>query len=718
MESQDPPIIRPIPRRTFEITPASTESSNSPTPDVNPYFLDARYNGDAPPATPSRSRSLLNLTSSTLFGIYSTPSGSFGDREDPVTPCGTGADGDSARQSMEDVQPISKERIPQWITPSHGNHVGFKNLILPLVLRTILLFVFGIAYGTIVTRLHDNRHVAPVRVEGFDRSDWRYLTFWGIAGVGLGSLLPWVDFLWEDRLESEEVVDTKEKKCSTGANGVASETSDKAGNGLAADWNPAVRSVGAFVGIAFAIRKLPWQSTLQVSLTLALVNPVLWYLIDRSKAGFLLSSVVGLAGTALLLGINPKIVPAPATASSNASITLDIFFKAISHIFISFQPPTMSAPSPYLSLRDSTIKSSAYHNGSSASSELATGHIFTSFASQNVNEIKAMPKRSLSRPSIESRGRSQSHQSKRRLVSRSRSDEGVRSRYSPRSPHRTEKKCEPSMPEFPPLPELGKCSYELERDGEMPRLKLLEMPTEYSMIKIGAVDKSQRYKHGKYAYWKVVMTLNPIISLRTVDFEGNPIGTASFEPLFDLSTKSTFLRKLRDPWLEFNTRIREINEEERRAWEKLELQREVLAEFASKGHFDGIGEYHSPERTELADYRKPPSGKKKEAKAEGFQKGGRPMRIVNVGDPRNGGRSMQIMGVGNPRKGEEAVGWREDGIEIGAEVTLLRKRLSEHESRLEELESRDLLYSTRVDELERELRMLKRDFDLAMQAGG
>jgi hypothetical protein len=252
MESQDPPIIRPIPRRTFEITPASTESSNSPTPDVNPYFLDARYNSDAPPATPSRSRSLLNL-SSTLFGIYSTTSGSFGDREDPATLGGAGADGGSARQSMEDVRPISKERIPQRITPSHGNHVGFKNLILPLALRTILLFVFGIAYGTIVTRLHDNRHVAPVRVEGFDRSGWRYLTFWGIAGVGLGSLLPWVDFLWEDRLESEEVVDTKEKKCSTGADGVASETSDKADNGLAADWNPAVRSVGAFVGIAFAI---------------------------------------------------------------------------------------------------------------------------------------------------------------------------------------------------------------------------------------------------------------------------------------------------------------------------------------------------------------------------------------------------------------------------------------------------------------------------------
>ena len=51
-----------------------------------------------------------------------------------------------------------------------------------------------------------------------------------------------------------------------------------------------------------------------MSLTLALVNPVLWYLVDRSKAGFLVSSVVGLAGMALCLGINPNMVPPPAAA--------------------------------------------------------------------------------------------------------------------------------------------------------------------------------------------------------------------------------------------------------------------------------------------------------------------------------------------------------------------------------------------------------------------
>ena len=42
--------------------------------DTNPQYLQAKPNkdgGPSTPSTPSRTRSLLNLTSSTLFGIYS-----------------------------------------------------------------------------------------------------------------------------------------------------------------------------------------------------------------------------------------------------------------------------------------------------------------------------------------------------------------------------------------------------------------------------------------------------------------------------------------------------------------------------------------------------------------------------------------------------------------------------------------------------------------------
>lgn len=41
---------------------------------------------------------------------------------------------------------------------------------------------------------------------------------------------------------------------------------------------------------------------------------MLWYLVDRSKPGFLLSALVGIAGTAVLLGLNPDMVPAAPAA--------------------------------------------------------------------------------------------------------------------------------------------------------------------------------------------------------------------------------------------------------------------------------------------------------------------------------------------------------------------------------------------------------------------
>lgn len=73
-------------------------------------------------------------------------------------------------------------------------------------------------------------------------------------------------------------------------------------------------------------RRLPWQSTLQVSLTLALVNPVMWYLIDRSRTGFALSTIVGVSGAAALISTKPDVIPSPATARSS-----NIFIAGVSY---------------------------------------------------------------------------------------------------------------------------------------------------------------------------------------------------------------------------------------------------------------------------------------------------------------------------------------------------------------------------------------------------
>ena len=122
----------------------------------------------------------------------------------------------------------------------------------------------------IVTHLHDDQGLAPVMVEGIDRWSWGYLMFWGLAGVGLGSLLPWVDILWDNVVEKYQEKEKKkgqhrekQDKDVWGSSESTSEDEDQRpsrtpGSSLGADWNPVVRSIGAFIGIAFAIVCYTW----------------------------------------------------------------------------------------------------------------------------------------------------------------------------------------------------------------------------------------------------------------------------------------------------------------------------------------------------------------------------------------------------------------------------------------------------------------------------
>ncbi|KAI4286277.1 MAG: hypothetical protein L6R38_000043 [Xanthoria sp. 2 TBL-2021] len=320
--SEHSSLFRPTPRGQFELTPSSTEPPTPRTPSQ-----ESRGAGE-PDSDPNginfsdRTRSILNLTSSTLFGIYA-PSGS--PKDGSSTPWGTGSETPALKPLVDDNKPpiigaYDKPHLHR--RPSHP-HVTMRNYYIPFVSRTILLFLFGVAYGTIVTHLHDNQNIAPVKVEGIDRHTWRYLAFWGVAGVLLGRLLPWIDIVWERTLGDkddgvEPCAAPEDARSLEGSDDESGRLNRRFESLLGADWTPAIRSIGAFVGIAFAIRKLPWQSTLQVSLTLAMVNPALWYLIDRSKPGFLLSAMVGVAGTAVLLGINPSMVPAPPAPSPTA----------------------------------------------------------------------------------------------------------------------------------------------------------------------------------------------------------------------------------------------------------------------------------------------------------------------------------------------------------------------------------------------------------------
>lgn len=386
----DPVLLRPVPRRPYE----TSKSTSVPAGDHDSDFtsqLDAKLlrqsrrehgyasnqdadesaaaNGaSASSSTPHHVRSFLNLTSSTLFGIYAptASSGAPGDPSEAVTPWGTGAETPAMRGnecspplrggewtlrgSREwGIQPAPPSRAPTMLqVPSTGkNHAGGRGQNggwvadgLRAAGRITVLFAFGVAYGSLISRLHDQRHIVPVRVEGIQRDGWRYTFFWGVAGVALGSLLPWVDAALHSRFSGPSPLrasDTAKPTSFTTSPGITGSTSaarDASSVSSSSsktprsptllqrqsstlhpappppsppptEWLHVVRSVGAFVGIAFAIRRLPWESTLQLSATLALANPALWYLLDRSRAGFALALAVGVCGTIAVLAVNP-----------------------------------------------------------------------------------------------------------------------------------------------------------------------------------------------------------------------------------------------------------------------------------------------------------------------------------------------------------------------------------------------------------------------------
>ncbi|KAK0386314.1 hypothetical protein NLU13_6151 [Sarocladium strictum] len=321
MSDEGPPLLRPTPRRPFEInfsglTTPSDEGGDSPTsPRTDSNLLTANDMASATSSSLSRPPSIMNLTSSTLFGIYSPTDGPSGRRErDDLmdTPWGTGSQTPVRRPTLDEATyELMKER--SHLQRRRSSYRSVDSMPLPqqssplasaasLTLRGALLFLLGVGYGAVVSRFHHSP-------EGDDSMyDHAYfLAFWGVAGVVLGALLPWFDKFWEEKYGGED-----EDEAVPGTVDVVSGVDE---TNAGTDWALVMRAIGAFVGIVFAIRKLPWSSTLQVSITLALVNPLLWWLIDRSKSGFLLSAAVGLAGSMVLLGVNPAMMPTPSVTS-------------------------------------------------------------------------------------------------------------------------------------------------------------------------------------------------------------------------------------------------------------------------------------------------------------------------------------------------------------------------------------------------------------------
>jgi len=230
-------------------------------------------------APPSRTRSILNLTSSTLFGIYN-PSDYSSDRDGTSTPWGNGAETpiDHTRTPVLPQETNLNIDESQWAEKTrkrrhslldqsaqkaqrHDRRAmakkrkGFKNYWVPIMYKSSALAAVGICYGVLISHLHDRQQLAPVPVEGIPHQSWFYIVFWGMAGVFLGRLMPWVDHLWDntDGDDDDNGTGAVSRYGSENAGRRRSGSGRQARTWWAPEWNEVVRSIGAFIGIAFAI---------------------------------------------------------------------------------------------------------------------------------------------------------------------------------------------------------------------------------------------------------------------------------------------------------------------------------------------------------------------------------------------------------------------------------------------------------------------------------
>lgn len=269
MSDDEPQLVRPIPRRPFNLnltgaTPPDDDLADHDEPSQasfgsgldfsSPRFLHPSFDRSESTASLSRPQSLLNLTSSTLMGIYSEAASNSRDRlfngyDESDTPWGTGARTPIRRPSIDEATyELMRDRshVPRRIS-SFGPYAQVEQTVshsalgsvTSLTLRGTLLFVLGLGYGALVTRLHNEQNQLPPMPDDSilkPGNNWKYLTFWGVAGIGLGSLLPWFDKLWEDTFGNEGDDNVVDKRASPGT-----------------DWALVMRAIGAFVGIIFAI---------------------------------------------------------------------------------------------------------------------------------------------------------------------------------------------------------------------------------------------------------------------------------------------------------------------------------------------------------------------------------------------------------------------------------------------------------------------------------
>lgn len=171
--------------------------------------------------------------------------------------------------------------------PSLSSNNDFVRISIPtLIVRVVALFAFGVAYGELARNLHDNHQVTNETLNiAISQNSAIFSLAWGAQGILLGFLLPLFDWMFPSTANSAD--------------------SGKGGT----DWSSIIRAIAAFLGVAYGVRKLPWESSMQVAALWGLVNPFLWYLLDATRNGFILSALVAIVGTTVFAFLFPSHLP-------------------------------------------------------------------------------------------------------------------------------------------------------------------------------------------------------------------------------------------------------------------------------------------------------------------------------------------------------------------------------------------------------------------------
>lgn len=261
------------------------------------------------------SSSFINLTSSALAGVFGSSASLSDLAGDNVS--FKNANDQSSKIDLNQANLLLSESFnrPSFINTNTAEipTINIKLSKWSLFLRYSALFVFGIIYGHLVKTLHHHKQVSgPI----FDLTQ-THIPFFIICGfnsIVISSLLPFFDHLYPNGSYLFSVC--LDKFNSSPQNIIVFENRNhsakkdqhhqqKAGT----DWVSILRAYSALIGILYGVRKLSWDSTLQVAFLWACLNPFIWYLLDGTINGLFVSTVTTVFQTLLFAIFLPSHLP-------------------------------------------------------------------------------------------------------------------------------------------------------------------------------------------------------------------------------------------------------------------------------------------------------------------------------------------------------------------------------------------------------------------------